>query len=41
MGSKLNSVQERDSGMIATAGTIQTIIEDPFFPVLEKDLNKT
>jgi len=41
VGSKLNSVQERDSGMTATAGTIKIIIEDPFFPVLEKDPNKT
>jgi hypothetical protein len=41
VGSKLNSVQQRDSGIITTADAIKTVIEDPLLPILEKDPNKT
>jgi len=38
---QFNSIKEGDSGIIATAGTIETVVEDPLLPVLEEDPNKT
>ena len=38
---QFNSVEERDSGIITTAGAIKAIIEDPLFSILEEDSNKT
>jgi hypothetical protein len=33
--SQCNAVQEGDSGVITTAGTIETVIEDPLLSILE------
>jgi hypothetical protein len=36
-----NAIEECDPCMIAAACTIETIIEDPFLPILKKDSNIT
>jgi hypothetical protein len=36
-----NAIEERDPGVIATANTIEIIIEDPFLPILKEDSNIT
>ncbi len=40
-GLQWNTVQKGDPGIITTAGTIKTIIEDPLLSILELDPNKT
>jgi len=36
-----NAIEERDPCVIATAYTIETIIEDPLLPILKEDSNIT
>jgi hypothetical protein len=40
-GLQCNAVQKGDAGIITTAGTIKTIIEDPLLSILEEDPNVT
>lgn len=40
-GLQCNAVQKGNPGIITTAGTIKTIIEDPLLSILELDPNKT
>ena len=39
--SQFDAAKEGNTGVITAAGAIITIIEDPLFPILEEDLNKT
>ena len=38
---QFNPVEEDDSGMVAAAGAIKAVIEDPLFPVLKLDACET
>lgn len=40
-GSQCNAVQEGDPGIITTAGTIKTVIENSLLSILEEDSNET
>jgi hypothetical protein len=40
-GSQFDATNEANTGIIAAAGTIVTVIKDPLFSILEEDLNKT